>query len=110
MPESYTNMLSSARGWILVSAESIRFHIIVHVHGSELGQMQTGKWFSRCLEVCFSNCRNYWPGLILYLNVISANVGFGTPALRNVWSESDIEVKLNFPRVWFVYLSLKMTD
>lgn len=27
-----------------------------------------------------------------------------------VWSECDIEVELYFPRVWFLYLSLKMAD
>jgi len=46
-------LLSSARGWILVSAKSTRFHVIVRGHGSELGHMTAGKWFSSCLEVCF---------------------------------------------------------
>jgi hypothetical protein len=84
MPECYTNLLFSARGWIFVSAESIRIHIIVRGHGSAWGHMPAGKWFSSCLEVCFLNCRNYWSGLILDLNVIDANVGFFPPVVWNV--------------------------
>jgi hypothetical protein len=84
MLECYTNVFSSARGWIFIYAESRRFHIIVRGHESELGHMPAGKWFSSCLEVCFLNCRNYWPGPILELNVINANVGFGPPVVQKV--------------------------
>ena len=84
VPECYANLLFSTRGWIFVSAESTRFHIIVRGHGRELGHMPAGKWFSSFLEVCFLNCRNYWPGPILDLNVINANVGFVLPVVQNV--------------------------
>jgi len=60
------------------------FHIIVRGRGSEIGHMPAGKWFSSCLEVCFLNCRNYWSGPILDLNVINANIGFGPPVVRNI--------------------------